>query len=67
VTLYQKLGDKIGEAKTLGTLALAYEHVGDVGKALSYYEQARIQSHAVGDTRGEATVSITQRGVALAK
>ncbi len=55
VTLYQKLGDKIGEAKTLGSLGLAYENV-DVIKALSYYDQAIAQSHAVGDTTSEAAL-----------
>jgi len=49
----KEIGDKRGEGVDLGNLGIAYRHLGQVEKAIEYYEQALVISKEIGDRRGE--------------
>jgi tetratricopeptide (TPR) repeat protein len=47
------LGDRRGEGADLGTLGNAYSALGEVARAIEYYEQALQIAREIGDRRGE--------------
>ncbi|MEE8524342.1 MAG: tetratricopeptide repeat protein, partial [Thermoanaerobaculia bacterium] len=47
------LGDRRGEGNALGNLGIAYYSLGEVEKAIGYYEQALVIVREIGDRRGE--------------
>ena len=49
----RELGDRRGEGNTLGDLGLAYADLGDVWRAIQYYEEALAIHREIGDRRGE--------------
>jgi tetratricopeptide (TPR) repeat protein len=51
----RRVGDQEGEANHLGSLGLAYKNLGEMEKAIDYYQQALTLAHHIGDRRGEAT------------
>lgn len=56
LSLYRALGDRVGEAKALTAIGLAYSELADNRKALDYYTQALPLYQAAGDHGGEAIV-----------
>ena len=55
---YQRAGDKVGEVATLANLGAVCRWEGRWDEALSYYEQGRAASRAIGDIFGEALTPI---------
>ncbi len=49
----KEIGDRQGEGADLGNLGLAYSDLGQVEKAIEYYEQALVIFKKIGDRRGE--------------
>ncbi|NJR57026.1 MAG: tetratricopeptide repeat-containing protein [Acaryochloris sp. CRU_2_0] len=49
------MGNRTGEANTLGIIGLAYQTLGESQKALKYLNQALLIRRAVGDRAREAT------------
>jgi CHAT domain-containing protein/tetratricopeptide (TPR) repeat protein len=52
--LYHSLGKSFDEAVTLSNIGLAYDDLGERGRALDYYLQALPLIRAAGDRKGEA-------------
>ena len=55
LALFQKVGNKVGEAASLNNIGGIYDELDEKREALNYYEQARLLSRKVGDKTGEAT------------
>ena len=53
--LYQRAGDRRGEAETLSNIGEVYYSLGEMRKALEKFNEALPISQAVGDRSGEAT------------
>jgi tetratricopeptide (TPR) repeat protein len=51
----RRLGDQAGEANHLGSLGLAHKNLGEMERAIDYYQQALTLSREIGDRRNEAT------------
>jgi len=49
----RRLGDRGAEGVHLGNLGLAYSALGEVARAIEYYEQALTIAREIGDRRGE--------------
>jgi len=49
----REIGDRRGEGADLGNLGLAYSGLGQVEKAIEYYEKALVIAREIGDRRGE--------------
>lgn len=56
LTLYQKVGDHLGEGATLNNIGTVYNGLKKKQKALDYYEQALALSREVGDRSGEGAI-----------
>ncbi len=53
--LYQRAGDRRGEAETLSNIGEVYYSLGEMRKALEKFNEALPISQAIGDRRGEAS------------
>ena len=53
VNAAQQIGDRRNEGGHLGDLGVAYSNLGDVSKAISFYEQALVIAREIGDCRSE--------------
>ena len=51
----RKIGDRQGEGNALGNLGIAYAELGEVQKAIGYYEQALVISREIGDRQGKGS------------
>jgi tetratricopeptide (TPR) repeat protein len=51
---YHDLGDRRGEVGALANLGIAYHHLGEVRKAIEFFEQALPVFREIGDRLGEA-------------
>ncbi len=49
----QAIGNKASEGAALGNLGAAYQNLGEVTRAIGYYEQDLAIARAIGDRRGE--------------
>ncbi|HNX09899.1 MAG TPA: tetratricopeptide repeat protein, partial [Methanothrix sp.] len=56
VTIAKEIGDRWNEAVWLSNLGNACASIGDIRKAIEYYEQALAISREIGDRRGEGIV-----------
>ncbi|MGD1864578.1 MAG: tetratricopeptide repeat protein, partial [Phormidesmis sp.] len=52
--IYQEIGNRAGEAQTLGRIAFVYRSQGNYTDALDYYQQSLVVRRDVGDKKGEA-------------
>lgn len=52
--LYRAVGDKAGEAFTLGYIGFIYSNLGEKHKALDYFNQSRLLFRVLGDKAREA-------------
>ena len=52
--LYRELGDRQGEANSLGNLGLAYDALGEYERAIDFHNQSLTIDRETGDRRGEA-------------
>ncbi|MGR3278714.1 CHAT domain-containing protein [Acaryochloris marina NIES-2412] len=52
--LYRQIGDRQGEANSLGNLGNAYDSLGQYKKAISFHQQHLDISRQIGDRQGEA-------------
>jgi tetratricopeptide (TPR) repeat protein len=50
---WRRLGDREGEGRSLGSLGLAWLYLGEIEKAVGFYEQVLAITREVGDRRGE--------------
>ena len=48
----REIGDRRGEGNALGNLGIAYADLGQVEKAIGYYEQRLVIAREIGDRRG---------------
>ena len=55
LVLWQKVGDKTGQAVSLLGIGRIYNHLGEKQKALQYFNQALLLKRALEDKGGEAT------------
>jgi tetratricopeptide (TPR) repeat protein len=53
--LYRDIGDRTGEAHTLGNLGAAYQRLGRYDQALDHHEQALVIEREIWDRRGNTT------------
>jgi len=53
LVISKEIGDRRGEGNHLENLGNAYSDLGQVEKAIEYYEQALVISKEIGDKRGE--------------
>jgi tetratricopeptide (TPR) repeat protein len=51
----RRLGDREAEGNHLGSLGLAYKNLGEMEKAVDYYQQALVIARHLGDRRNEGT------------
>src|SRR5262249_54605989 len=58
----REVGDRAGEAATLGNIGAVYDNLGDWQQALAYYQQALPITREVGDRAGEA---VTRYNIAM--
>ena len=63
LVLWEKLGDKLWQAATLVWIGQIYDKLGEIQKALSYYNQALPLVRAVGDRGGEAVTLNNMGGI----
>jgi len=56
LTIYQAIGDRSGEERTLTGLGLIYRELGPYSQALDYHQQALIITREIGDRRSEGKV-----------
>jgi len=49
----KEIDDRRGEGNRLGNLGLAYKYLGQVEKAIDYYEKALVIAKEISDRRGE--------------
>lgn len=62
VTVYQTMGDRPGEGRTLNSIATVYSYLEKYDKALNFYQQALAIRQEIGDRKGEG---ITLNGTAV--
>ena len=55
MAIKHQIGDRYGEADSLGNLGSAYLNLGDTQRAIGYHEQSLAINREIGDRRGEAT------------
>ena len=53
--IYRGLGNRAGEATTLGNIGIIYRLQGSYAEALDYYQQSLVLKRELGDRAGEAT------------
>ena len=53
MTIAREINDRRGEGAHLGNLGLAYSNLGEVRRAIEYYEQALTIAREINDRRGE--------------
>jgi CHAT domain-containing protein len=63
LTIYRKIGNRQGEAASLGNLGLAYNSIGQYQKAIKFYEQSLDIDRKIGNREGEA-ISLGNLGIA---
>jgi CHAT domain-containing protein/lipopolysaccharide biosynthesis regulator YciM len=54
LTIYQKIGDRQGEAFSLGNLGMAYESLGQFHRAIEFHQQSLAIEREIGYREGEA-------------
>ncbi|MBP0026872.1 CHAT domain-containing tetratricopeptide repeat protein [Roseofilum sp. Guam] len=54
LTLYREMGDRQGEANSLGSLGNAYHALGQVQRAITFHEQSLTLAREISDRQGEA-------------
>ncbi|MGH9767791.1 MAG: CHAT domain-containing tetratricopeptide repeat protein [Blastocatellia bacterium] len=54
LSLWQDIGDQRAEARSLNTIGLAYDDLGEKQKAIDYYHKALLLNKALGDRQREA-------------
>ena len=54
LTIYREIGDRQGEAYSLGNLGNVYQHLGDYKKAIQYHQQSLAIKREIGDRQDEA-------------
>ncbi|WP_017721780.1 CHAT domain-containing protein [Kamptonema formosum] len=54
LTLYREIGNRRGEAASLGNLGNAYDSLGQYTEAIQYHQQSLEIAREIGDRRGEA-------------
>ena len=52
--IYQEIGDRNGEAKSIGNIGFTYENLKQYQRAIEYYEQALVIWRELGDHEREA-------------
>ena len=52
--IYKQIGYRLGDAKSLTNLGLAYDHLGDYFKAIDYYQKSLVIAREIGNRLGEA-------------
>ncbi len=52
--IYREIGDRLGEANSLGNLGIAYANLGQYQKAIDFYKQTLEIAIEIGDRPGEA-------------
>ena len=52
--LYRQIGNRLGEAQSLGNLGLAYDALGQYEKAISFHQQSLDIERQIGNRLGEA-------------
>ncbi len=52
--IYQRIGNRQGEAASLGNLGIAYDSLGEYQKAIAFYDQSLEIQRQIGDRQGEA-------------
>ncbi len=62
----QEIGDRQGEANSLGNLGLAYYSLGEYQRAIDFHQQSLEIRREIGDRNGEAN-SLFNQAIALAK
>ncbi|PSB39854.1 hypothetical protein C7B67_29220 [filamentous cyanobacterium Phorm 6] len=63
LTIYREIGNRQGEAASLGNLGLAYNSIGQYQKAIKFYEQSLDIDRKIGNREGEA-ISLGNLGIA---
>ena len=53
LAISQKIGDRLGEAWSLGNLGIAYDSLGEYRKAIEYHEQSLAIKREIGNLLGE--------------
>ncbi|MBE9227035.1 tetratricopeptide repeat protein [Phormidium sp. LEGE 05292] len=61
--IYQKIGNKEGEAITLFRIGSCYDRLGEIREALNYYQQALVLRRIIGDKSGEGSILNSIGGV----
>jgi len=61
--IYREIGDRQGEAASLGNLGIAYRSLGQYEKAIEYHQQSLAIAKEIGDRQGEA-LSLNNLGAA---
>ncbi len=54
MTIARAIGDRLGEANSLGNLGLAYDNLGDYKRAIDYHTQSLTIARTIGDRQSEA-------------
>jgi CHAT domain-containing protein/Tfp pilus assembly protein PilF len=54
LTIYLEIGDRLGEANSLGNLGLAYYSLGQYQKAIAFHQQSLEIEREIGNRQGEA-------------
>ncbi|MEL0591385.1 MAG: tetratricopeptide repeat protein, partial [Planktothrix rubescens PR222] len=54
LTIYREIGNRQGEANSLGNLGLAYYSLGQYQKAIDFHQQQLEMAREIGDRQGEA-------------
>ncbi|NJK69788.1 MAG: CHAT domain-containing protein [Microcoleus sp. SU_5_3] len=55
LTIYRKIGNRVGEANSLGNLGNAYDSLGQYDRAIDFYEQSLEIRREIGDRVGESS------------
>ncbi|WP_141705407.1 tetratricopeptide repeat protein, partial [Microcystis aeruginosa] len=63
LTIAKEIGDRQGEANSLGSLGIAYRSLGQYQKAIEFYQQSLTIAKEIGDRQGEAN-SLGSLGIA---
>ncbi|MGK7943972.1 MAG: tetratricopeptide repeat protein [Microcystaceae cyanobacterium] len=63
LTIAREIGDRRGEANSLGNLGVAYDSLGEYQSAIDYHQQQLTIAREIGDRKGEAN-SLGNLGVA---
>ncbi|MDJ1168552.1 CHAT domain-containing protein [Roseofilum sp. BLCC_M154] len=63
LALYREMGNRQGEAASLGNLGLAYQSLGQYQRAIDFYEQSLTLAREIGNRQGEAS-SLGSLGIA---